>query len=82
MDCRFAQKPWHERVSLLAIYIESSALQKVKKNGSQLPENIEKSAIFHPAVTFSLVVAKRLKFSEKSFLRLQLVCDTFQKIYL
>ena len=65
---------WHECVLLHAIYNDESDFWKVQKPGHNGKKHRKIGQIFAPAVTISLVVTKRLKIFEKSFLRWHLGC--------
>ena len=56
--------------------------EKFKNQVTTAKKHRKIAHFFTPALTFSLAVTKRLKFFEKSFLRLPLGCYTFQKMYL
>ena len=67
-------------VFLHAIKTDEGDFWKVKKPGHNGQKKHQKiGQIFTQAVTFSLVVTKRLKFFEKYFLRWHLGCYIFQK---
>ena len=70
-------------VILHRIKTDEGDFWKVKKAGHNSQKTKKKiGQFFAPAVTFSLVVKKRLNFFEKSLLRWHLGCSTFQKMHL
>ena len=62
--------------------LRRAIFEKFKNQVTKAKKHRNFGQIFTPAATFSLVVTKRLKFFEKSFLRWHLDCYTFQKMSL
>jgi len=68
--------------SCMQLLLNQAFDQKFKNQVTPAKKHRKIGQIFAPTVTFSLIVTKRLKFFEKSFLRWHLGFYTFQKISL
>ena len=68
--------------SCMRFILRRAIFEKLKNQVTMAKKHRNFGQIFDPAVTLTLVVTKRLKFFEKSFLRWHLDSYTFQKMSL